>query len=145
VSNWFTRLFYVTQEEVKAQALVDSVDEVPRLLRKYPVVANPSDVFTITIDGHKSPQIRSLHDFLAAHAYVYAKCYEDRKDDPEGYSFVPLDAHKYPIWRVSYFELLKLHAGYYGLKLLKHNKKWIIARCYDCETCDRRLECLTEP
>lgn len=145
MSNWFTRLFYVSKEELKAQALVNSEDDVPTLLKKCPLVPNPADRFTITIDGHKSPSIQNLHDFLAAHAQIFAKCYEDRKDDPEGFSYVPLHHYKYPIWRIQYFDLLKQHAGYYGLKLLIHEKRWILARCYNCETCDRRLDCLSEP
>jgi len=142
VSSWFKKLFW----EEGPKPYKHETPEAPAILFRCNLTTEPRDRFTITIAGNTSGAISNLHDLLAEHAKLFAIHYREKKQMPTGFCHVPLNAHMLPVWKVEYLPLLIKHAHYYGLKILKPegSGEWVIARCFNCDDCPRRVECLTE-
>lgn len=145
MSNWFTRLFWVDKEEKKLE-FKREVPEAPSILFRCNLTPDPRENFTVTIAGTRSGTINNLHELLAEHAKLFAVHYRENRKMPNGFCHVPLNAHMLPVWKVEYMPLLVKHAHYYGLKIFKPegHDEWVIARCFDCDSCPRRIDCLTE-
>lgn len=141
MSNWLSRLIFKQEgEDFKSKP-----SETPAILFRCNLTPEPQEYFTITIDKIKSGHICNLHELLSEYAKIFAIRYGSEKKSPQGFSHVPLEHFRYPVWKMQYFQLVKKHASYYGLKLMKNDGgKWILARCFDCDTCTRRVDCLTE-
>lgn len=142
MSSWFKKLF----KTGKAEPFKPEMPEAPAILFRQNLTPDPREHFTITIGGKTSGRINNLHEFLSEHAKIFSLYYQEKKKMPQGFAHVPLNAHMLPVWKVEYLPLIIKHAHYYGLKIFKleSSDDWIIARCFDCGTCPRRIECLTE-
>lgn len=141
MSKWIKELLW--GDKVQAPGFSD---DIPKLLSKYNLTPDPKEFITLRIEGNKSNGINNLHQYMAEHAKAFAAYYTREETTPKGCSHVPIQYQKYPVWKVEYIEILAKHAHYYGLKIIKGEEAgtWVLARCYNCETCPRRIDCLTE-
>jgi hypothetical protein len=133
----------------KANVAEPDDTDILRELKRHRVTA-PGHTLTITgfDDEWKSGPVETLYDLLETYTYLFHFIITKGKmaTSKMGNVSVPLHPERRPIWKQSYFKLFHDGCKAFGLKLYKDpsDKVWYVAKCLECDFCERRVDCLVD-
>lgn len=143
--NWFKKKKGVERvgssdtPQQKLKAFVESLTE-------YPVKLHGRQHQYSYETGEKGPSFNDLKGLLESYAMLckFAAKHGMKKDPALPRVEFPLSPEDFDIWDDKYYDLLVRGAEYYGLKMRKRKDgTWAILRCFNCDSCSLRVDCLT--